>query len=38
MQLYNIVFTTPQTSLEKHTLAVVEVQQLPELENTGKHF
>ena len=34
MGLYHIVPTTPKTSLEKLTLAVVDMQQLPEIEKT----
>ena len=29
---YHVVLTTPKTSPEKHTLAVVEVQQMPDNE------
>ena len=32
--LYNVVLTTPETSAEKFTLAVVEMQQLPDSEKT----
>ena len=32
--LYHVVLTTPQTSPEKLTLTVVEMQQLPDLEKT----
>ena len=32
--LYQVVLTTPKTSLEKFTLAVVEMQQLPDIEKT----
>ena len=31
--LYHVVFTTPKTSLEKLTLIVVEMQQLPDIES-----
>ena len=30
--LYHVVLTTPKTSLEKMTLILVEMQQLPEIE------
>ena len=33
--LYHVVLTTPKTSQEKHTLNVVEKQQLPDIEKTG---
>ena len=32
--LYHVVLTTPNTSPEKHTLTVVEMQQLPDIEKT----
>ena len=32
MGLYNVVLTNPKTFLEKHTLTVVEMQQIPDLE------
>ena len=32
--LYHVVLTTPKTSLEKLTLTVVEMQQLPDIEKT----
>ena len=32
--LYHVVLTTPKTSPEKLTLTVVEMQQLPDIENT----
>ena len=32
--LYHVVLTTPKTSPEKLTLTVVEMQQLPDVENT----
>ena len=32
--LYHVVLTTPKTSPEKHTLTVVEIQQLPDIEKT----
>ena len=33
--LYHVVLTTPKTSPEKHTLTVVEMQQLPDIEKTA---
>ena len=33
--LYHVVVTTPETSPEKLTLTVVEMQQLPDIEKTG---
>ena len=32
--LYYVVLTTPKTSPKKHTLTVVEMQQLPDIERT----
>ena len=32
--LYHVILTTPKTSPEKLTLTVVEMQQLPDIENT----
>ena len=32
--LYHVLLTTPKTSLEKLTLTVVEIQQLPDIEKT----
>ena len=34
MGLYHVVFTTPETSPEKLTLTVVEMQQMPDIEQT----
>ena len=34
MGLYHVVLTKPETSLEKLTLTVVEMQQLPDIEKT----
>ena len=34
MGLYHVVLTTPETSPEKFTLTVVEMQQLPNIEKT----
>ena len=34
LRLYHVVFTTPKTSPEKLTLTVVEMQQLPDIEET----
>ena len=34
MGLFHVVITTPKTSLEKLTLTVVEMQQLPNIEKT----
>ena len=34
LRLYHAVLTTPKTSTEKLTLTVVEMQQIPDLENT----
>ena len=33
--LYHVVLTTSKTSPEKTTLTLVEMQQLPEIENVG---
>ena len=33
--LYYVVLTTPKTSPEKHTLNVVEMQKLPDIEKTA---
>ena len=33
--LYHVVFTTPKTFLEKHTLTVIEMQQLGDFEDTN---
>ena len=37
MGLYHVVLATPKTSPEKLTLTVVEMQQLPDIENTDSN-
>ena len=36
--LYHVLFTTLKISVEKHTLTVVEMQQMPDIEKTDFKF